>query len=888
MRLLPNSLRRAPSLNRLHCSAMISAVQVSLIAAVLGAATWLPVAQAAGDGDQPLWAAQLNEPPTPTLSAQLVEADQGLSLELSAQDTGRLLQSMPAPAMAANADDTSLTLLAVTGGKSFALLRVSAPSEPARQYWEVVFELTGSGRGPSANPIWHSRRSENQPGEQIRWVADRERGGPAMIADIAHPTINACAESDWWLAPRRWDTARRRFEPLVAAPSAQGAVALRPDDMPQLVDHVLSDAHFTHVSSEARSSLFVSYRRIDDSLVDRDPGTGWRAGGSGFGHGEFLVGRVQPEVELTAVSLFVPDRDDISVPSAALLQTSSGQLYQLEGFNKGTLQTWSLPTPEVGPCVALALLGPHATRAKPLGLAMAHLHTTIDDLSLAEALDNVLLPLLHSVWLGVDQQRAVEMIVSMGVPALDPLFERLMRTQGEEQAALLPAILQIEGGRRRLLDALQDMPISAAAGRELSRRGVLDELDSASTIIARMLQAYDEEQLQAQLRMLARSVPAELAIVSLPFLGSPDEQTQGLALRVLQRIKPEQIPALLAIGEVLPEAHQAELLNALAAAAGRVRSESIFLEEDDRELIRRYMVHDNSVIARRTLRLLAHFQDGELLSDLELLVLTDPHPRLRAEATEALSRYREEVWNARITLTLVEAAADDSPIVRLYAARALTHPAFAHEAGDALVELWQRETWPDTRRALIQALLTLADPDIDAQIHAAIPQMVTRDAISTLRAVQNRGRPISAAHVDEIYEASPNAPSLRAALVQTIASQGSPETDAWLSSVFERERDLRVLAAMLEAVGRRNIVSLQDQVGEALNHEDPGIRRAAARGFATNRSPESRAMLEARARIEEVPAVLETIELVLEAQNSNSRLDEIWRGAQDQLLNDEP
>lgn len=706
---------------------------------------------------------------------------------------------------------------------------------------------------------------------------------PSLVVDVAHPRVHGCGGDSWLLSPRRWDEARRRFDPVAIAPSEPDALPLLPEEEPFLVDHVLGDARFTHVSSHARSPLPVSYQVLDDSLMDRNPGTGWLAGGAGNGHGEFLVGTVQPEVAVTGITLLVPRRPEVTPPSALLLRTSQGRVWRLEGVEAGTLMSWTLPEPDPGPCVALALIGDHAQPGRPLGLAIAQLHTTLDQRSLSAALDDVLLPRLQEVWLGVDQRRVISMVASMGVPALDPLLERFERFEGEAQASLIPVLLSIEGGRERLLQALQHTPLSTASARELSRRGVLDEPGSTSVIVARLLQANTEATLQDQLRMLARSASPSIAPVGLSYLQSQDEVTRTLAHRVVQRISPDATSEVLSLAMELTPALKAHVLTALVASIRHSQRSDIQLGPGDRDRVRALLQDDDSVVVRRVLRLLAQVQDGELLADVEMMALTDPHPRLRAEAIDALARYRREVWDARIALTLSEAASDESPVVRLHAARALTHAPFAREAIEALLMRWEVETWPDTRRSLLQALLAIRSDDIDRRVSEDLAALSPPEALAALRAFQNRGRPLSRSAIEATDAAFPDHPEVRVALIQTVASRGSSDADAWLVDRLDRADSIRVRAALLEALGRRNLSEAREALHSALLDPEPAIRRAAVRGLATDRSPATRTLLEAHARQETSNEVRATIERILEAQAAGSRVDELWMETREQL-----
>ena len=832
------------------------------------------------------------------------EAEGRPTLELRREATHRILDTVSLPASVV-VESAAMRVVADVEPRRHggALLRVRLVTEnepePSEPRWEGVF-LAREGESPAAASwrlIWSARHSPLEVSERLFLGPPSRSGHQEIWVSLHHPRLQACGHDDLHLAPRRYDERRRAFVPTTLLPSTEGTPRLL-SDPPHGNPHFPDATPLRHVSSSARSPLYPSYGPAPEGLGDGRPDTGWAAGGPGRGRGELIYADVLAPLSLSAVTLYAGIQGSAAAPTRVLLVGDGGRRFLLETTPE-TWQTFVLPEPWRTTCAAIVLLDGPAGQA-PLGLGGLHLHTEADALPLSAALDDHLLPLLRATFQTLEHRRWARVIASAGPPALPYLLDRFLQDEGPAQAALVLAITSIDEGTARLVPLLAGRDFGSATLHELSRLGVLRASQSTAALVGQLLGASTQEEINQNLRLLSRTLDPLLAPLALPYLGRGDLRQRQYARRILERMRRDQSELLVAMLDVDDPAFRHDLLATLVVlgrrqSAGRDRAPAS--DAWNADTLRQLLAGDDVALARLALRLAGVWHITALADDLYRIADHDPHTRLRVDAMEALSAMSDAALDARLHDLLTRALADDEPNIRLTAARRIDERGWAVAFGPLLAARWEVERWPEVRRHLMRARLSLPAEDagsLDANLLVSLPCQELDD---TLRSWVQRGGVVDLDSAQRLLDRA--APACRGESQDSRGTACCAETRGgfpWVTKLFavlargqasalwagqrstEDHWEPRIRLAALEASCRADAQACLVYLDRMLASEQAQLRRGAVRTLLHCLDADIRSRIDRLAASESDPNVLRSIEAVRRAIRQQERVESVWEG----------
>lgn len=772
------------------------------------------------------------------------------------------------------------------------ILRVRADVVDPREgqaTWEVVV-LPPDAPTPRRGrweQLWSSRRSALDVGEQLEIIDPADDGRDRILVRLSHPSIAVCGRPEIPLAPRIFDPRTGQFRAAavqVRVPSSAPLLEATEDDA--FADHLRSDSALRWVSSNDRTALYPGHGRAPDTLSDGLANTGWVEGGPGPGAGHFITGEVIDGLRTIGITLHAGIGDTHPAPSRLLFTVEDGRVFELRP-DAGRTRTWRLPHDVDTRCFSLVIVdGPDAPPGA--GIALFRVHTHIDRYSARSALENHLLPLLFER-IGTPEERAYARLVGeIGVVGLSTLMEALEAADERERAALVRPISDIPGGKERLTVWLGQSDPGRATLRAFARVAGGSEINPTHVLIPELLAAPTAEARSRLLQILSRAIDPERAFVFIPYLGHEDIVVRDAARLGLSRAGPQAVDTLLVLAGVHDGRIRRELLRTIIEIRRRDARGLPILSAEAIDGLRDALGDTDGTIARLAIQATGRLAVLDLAPDIADVLSNDPHPFLRAEAARSAGLWLRQRGHSDPTLLVgaLQLALDDpDPTVRLASARAVLHGRQQATVAAQLQDRLDVEEWPEIRRALIQALVTLADPEIDLRVVRGVAPRSEGETRTAIRAFQSRTGLVRADAIEHLSSAWESSTGVQLALVQLAARNGGDDVHPWLRGRLDRTTtDPRVFHAALDAAARRRMPEAQSMVHALLDDDDPTLRRFAARASARLEDEETLYRLLSRRDRESDPRVLNAIDAAIEALRTGSEIRDLVEEAMEEFL----
>ena len=684
------------------------------------------------------------------------------------------------------------------GGVQGALLDITpsgdgAPLDPPA--YQLAFALTPDAGAPGWRCSLVARGEYTELDGGPRLTID---DAPALLRSDVADRLEFCGtrpgESDEF---ERFDPQQGRFVRASPLDIADGdAEKLRAEIPEEPIEPPLTTGFYSWLvaSSDVRGAPAGAAPPRPRRLGELDVSTAWIEGADGLGVGEFVTAGVDNTASIHAVRIFPghggsPEAfQAYARPTRLLLGLADGRRYVVEfpDYDFETLHASSgfyieLPEPSTSNCLSVMILAaeagtpPDETNADHRRYAEAIAISEITPFSEFDAHTEgeTAHRLVDAIAAESDRERR-DRIAEFGtlIPsAMVEATEELLR-EGDEQtrSRVVPLLGYVDPDRA--LPVLRAHFLRAETHEEdyrRTRRAIAAHGPQGAPILIDVLNELDMEEKKYvdAVRLIGRIGTDVHRRRLIAELGQGDDFLRRERIRAVANGGIGVVPALIshADAHVDTEAGLDALTCLVFIGQRRFSTEQARIDAPDelRDVYLNSSVRAQRIRAIEALGYFAHPEGSALLGG-EVLA-DDPDPVVRAFAAGALQLYDDD--DAR---TALEAALDDeSPDVRIAAARSLNRREDAADATDAVIAYVHHETWP---AGLNQGLMLLAHSP-HAEAKEAIADIVAEDitsakASNAMRAMRRAERALPASHIKAHLADDATPPSILAQLVQML------------------------------------------------------------------------------------------------------------------------